>query len=371
MTTDFIIIGGGVIGLSIARELRRRGAGSVTVLERGLVGNEASHAAAGMLAPQAEADRADRFFEFCMRSGRAYPRLAEELLAETGIDIELDRTGTLYLAFDENDAAELESRRRWQADAGLDVSALTKEDVLSLEPSVSPETVGGLLFPNDGQVDNRKLIAALHASLRALGADVIEGCDVTGIIADSAGRVGGVRTRTTEHAAGTVVLATGAWTSRVDMPESRLEGFTPVKGEILALGPCRGLLKHVIYSPRGYVVPRSDGRILAGATTEEAGFDKSITVGAEKSIKESASEIVPRLDELEIREHVVGLRPLFGNGVPLIGAIPRLETVYVAAGHYRNGILLAPATAELVADLITAGDSEFGREFSPSSSGIE
>lgn len=364
MNAETIIIGGGVIGLSIARELRLRGATSVAVLERGLVGHESSYAAAGMLALQAETDRADRFFDFCRRSNSVYRDFADALLSETGIDVEYDGTGTLYLAFDEADAEELRARHSWQSAAGLNITRLERKDVLDLEPSVNESVEEGLLFPDDCQVENRKLVDALAAFARANGITIIEGCDVVSVKTEGS-RVTGVRTVTTEHGCGNIILASGAWTSLLDVPGRPLEGFKPVKGEILSFGTSRGLLRHVVYSPRGYLVPRTDGRILAGATVEDAGFDKTTTSAAEECIQANAFEILPKLGELEIRDRWAGLRPWVRDGRPLIGAVPGFENMIVAAGHYRNGILLAPATAELVADLVSGSENEFKGDFIP------
>lgn len=364
MKADTIIIGGGVIGLAIARELRLRGARSIAVLERGLVGREASYAAAGMLAVQAETDRADRFFDFCRYSNSIYRGYAAALLSDTGVDIEFDGTGTLYLAFDEHDAAELRSRYEWQRGAGLNIARLDREQIVELEPAVNDSVLEGLLFPDDCQVENRKLVDALAAFARANDISVIEGCDVVSVKTEG-GRATGIRTPTNEHTGDNVILASGAWTSLIDVPGAPLAGFKPIKGEILSYGPSRGLLRHVIYSPRGYLVPRSDGRVLAGATVEDAGFDKTVTLSAEESIKTSALEILPRLCELEIRDRWAGLRPWAPGGRPAIGRVPGFENLIVASGHYRNGILLAPATAELVADLVSGEHNDFGEEFAP------
>lgn len=362
MNTDALIIGGGVIGLAIARELRLRGLQSVTVLERGLLGKESSDAAAGMLAAQAETESADRFFDFCRFSGSLYPALAESLLEETGIDIELDGTGTLYLALDEHDSVELQRRFEWQSARGLNLSRLEGPELLKLEPALNPGTQEGLFFPEDRQVENRRLIEALSLFARRNGVDVIEGSEALEVRTDG-GRAVGVRTAAAEHRAGAVILASGAWTSSIGIPGSALPTFKPVKGQMLSFGTARGLLRHVVYSPRGYIVPRSDGRVLAGSTTEDAGFDKSVTSDAAACIKANAFEIAPKLRGLGVREQWAGLRPWREGGRPLIGRVPGLENVIVAAGHFRNGILLAPATASLTADMVCGAANEFASDF--------
>ena len=160
--SDVLIIGGGVIGLGLARELRKKSAGKITVVERGELGREASYAAAGMLAPQAETDCEDEFYRFCSESNDLYPEFAGQLLDETGIDIELDRSGTLYLAFNEGDSADIRKRYDWQKEAGMAVEHLTAEETRKAEPFVSPDVRGSLYFPGDGQVENRKLMQALR-----------------------------------------------------------------------------------------------------------------------------------------------------------------------------------------------------------------
>lgn len=351
-----------MIGLSVAAELSRRGVGSVTLLERGLVGKESSAAAAGMLASQAETDSADDFFRFCRASARLYPEFASSLAASTGIDIELDTTGTLYLSLGEGDSRKLARRREWQEAAGLKVERLAREDVLSLEPSANPEVREALFFPEDWQVENRKLVAALAAFCISKGVSIIENSGAASLIFEG-GRASGVRTAGAAHTGGVVILAAGAWTPMIESGPAVIPEVKPIKGEIVSFGTERGLVRHVMYSPRGYVVPRSNGRILAGATVEEVGFDKSPTSAAEESISSAAFDIVPRLKTLEIKERRAGLRPMARDGRPIIGWVPGARGLIVAAGHYRNGILLAPATAALVSDIIEEKHSEFAEAF--------
>ena len=349
---DVVVIGGGVIGLSVARALALKQTGSVIVLERGQLGRESSFAAAGMLAPQAEANIADAFFKLSCRSRDLYPALATQLLEETGIDIELDRTGTLYCAFTTHDQEEIERRYNWQRLAGLSVEKMTAEEARELEPHLAGNLLGALKFPLDTQVENRKLLDALIVANESLGVKFFTNTTAESLTVEP-GRVTGVATSRGFVSTRNVVLASGAWTSFIDTenaaPQIRIE---PVRGQMLCFETQPVLARHVIYSPRGYLVPRHDGRLLAGSTTEEAGFNKQVTDTGLQSIRAHATEIVPTLSELALIDSWAGLRPRSPDGLPVLGRASETEGLFFATGHYRNGILLAPVTAQLIADLI-------------------
>lgn len=378
-SADVAVVGGGVIGLSVARELGRRGA-RVVLLERGAAGAEASWAAAGMLAPQVEADSADAFFAFAAASRDAYPDFARALEAESGINIELDRTGTLYLAFNEADEAECERRYAWQTRAGLQVERLTAREVRELEPQVSARVRSALRFPLDGQVENRRLINALVRACAACGVRVLTQTEVTSIKIEH-GRAAGVETPRGTIRANSVIVACGAWSSLVRLThdndtfdqranqrgdrssdqlgeehgsDGSVPRIEPVRGQMLCFAPGNAppLVRHVVYSPRGYLVPRRDGRLLAGTTTEHAGFDKSLTDAGRRTIATFAREIAPAVDELNLSDAWAGLRPHAPDDWPVIGACGDVPNLFYATGHYRNGILLAPQTGALVAGMI-------------------
>lgn len=354
---DVIIVGGGVIGLSIARSLASRGAGRICLIERGRLGAGASRAAAGMLAAQAEANAADAFLRLACASRDLYPSFADALLEETGLCIELERTGTLYLAFTEEDEAEIERRYEWQKRAGLNVERLTIEEVRRMEPNVSAEVRHALRFPEDVQVENRRLIAALAVAVERAGVRLITGTNVDALVVERQ-RVVGVETSRGKLSAPVVVLASGAWTSLIEQGETAgpLFRIEPVRGQMLCFESNPRPFRHVIYSPRGYVVPRLDGRLLAGSTTEQAGFDPRVTGGGIYTISKHAIEIAPIVSRLPLQDAWAGLRPrATRDDLPILGGSSETAGLYYATGHYRNGILLAPATGELIADEITSG----------------
>ncbi len=356
---DVCVVGGGVVGLALARALARRGA-SVVLVERGAVGAEASWAAGGMLAPQAEADAADPFFEFACASRDAYPAFAEELHAETGIDIELERTGTLYLAFDDGEAAELVQRYAWQRKAGLTVEQLTGDEARSLEPQLSQRVQSALRFPHDGQVENRRLIAALSRAVEIYGVRVWAETEVTAVrVADERACV--VETARGPVHAGAVVVACGAWSSLLPIefapvsagPDFISPQVEPVRGQMLCFTARPPVVRHVVYGPRGYLVPRRDGRLLAGSTSERAGYERAVTVAGLHAITTHALEIAPAIGALPLVDAWAGLRPrATASDWPVIGAASAVPNLFFATGHYRNGILLAPRTADLLAELI-------------------
>ncbi len=357
MNSDVLIIGGGVIGLSIARELHKKGVGGITIVDRGPVGREASWAAAGMLAPNIETDSTPDFHRFGTESLELYPSFAAQLMDETGIDIELDQSGTLCLAFDENEAAQLSEIFAQQKLRNVPVDQLSSAEILDLEAAVSPAVRSGLLYPFDWQVENRKLLAALRKFAEIYDIRIIERVDVSGLLIDGA-CVAGARASGIEFQAGVTILATGAWTSLIKIGDAEMPvSVKPIRGQMMSFQTGTRQIRRVIYSPRGYIVPRADGRVLVGATVEDVGFDKSTTAEGIDSLKAAATEIVPRLIDFEIVERWAGLRPFAGDGLPVIGELPGYENVYLATAHYRNGILLAPRTAQLIAERIVDGAS--------------
>jgi glycine oxidase len=358
---DVLVIGGGVIGLSLAWRARERGM-SVTVLERDTLGSGTSQVAAGMLAPVAEVEFGEagrRVLELGLRSAELWPSFAEQLQAAAEIDVGLLRTGTLVLARDEDEARELERQVAFRDGLGLSTSRLRGSEARQREPALAPSTRLALEAPDDHSVDPRAVLAALCAACEASGVGLREHAHVQRVESD-AGRVTGVALDDGQSlGAGQVVLAAGAWSAQVDGAE--LDGarpgatvpVRPVRGQLLRLrdpaGP--GLLSRVIRFEGGYLVPRADGRYVLGATVEERGFDVEPDVGGVYELLREAHEVVPGISELKIEELCVGLRPGMPDNAPAIGA-GSPEGLLLATGHHRNGILLAPLTAELGAKLL-------------------
>jgi len=348
---DIVIVGGGVIGLTIARALALRGVRDVCLVERGRLGTEASWAAAGMLLPQVEADAADEFFNLACQSRDLYPAFAAALRDETGIDVELDTTGTLYLALTEHDHKEIEKRYEWQTRAGFAVERLSGAEARELEPCISEATLGALRFPKDIQVENRRLLSALANSVTKLGVDIATETIVDSITIEG-NRVSGVQTSRGAISCPTVVIAAGTWSSFIKTaPVPTIE---PIRGQMICLEAKPQLTRHVIYSPRGYIVPRQDGRLLAGSTSEHAGFAKCVTAGGIATILRNALEISPAITGLPVVDTWAGLRPRAADGLPVIGPCGEIDGLFCATGHYRNGILLAPLTGELISKAIVS-----------------
>lgn len=353
---NIAIVGGGVIGLSIARALALRGVPHIALFERAGLGTEASFAAAGMLAPQAEADMADSFFHFACASRDMYPNFAAALREETGLDVELDTQGTLYLAFTENDQHEIEHRFEWQTNAGLPVEKLSAKDATTVEPSISPAVAGALFFPLDIQVENRKLVSALAVSTDRFGVRVFTETKVDTVV-HARGRIEGLHTSRGFFGAKKVIIAAGTWTTEVKLVNdagelSATPRIEPVRGQMICFAAKPQLCAHVIYSPRGYIVPRKDGRLLAGSTSEQAGFAKQTTEDGLNKILENAQQIAPSIAALPRVDSWAGLRPRSSDGLPVLGRCDEIDGLLYATGHYRNGILLAPITGELLAQAI-------------------
>ncbi len=345
-STDVVIVGAGLIGCLTARALAAEGL-SVVVVDRAKVGREASHDAAGMLAPQAETEESGPFLDLCLESRALYPALADDLFAETGIDVWYRDEGTLLVAFDADESERLRTLAARQSRLGLAAEILAAEVARKEEPALSPSIALALSIPGDHQVDNRKLVEAVGLSCYARGVQIVEQTPVRSITRDAAGRVTGVETTAGAIHAETVIIAAGCWSNYVAGFEVPVE---PVKGQMLMLElaapPCRRVLR----SERCYVVARIDGRVLVGATMERVGYDKTVSSVAVGQLLEAGREIAPSLANAFGGEAWAGLRPATPDGLPAIGFVE--DGLVAATGHFRNGILLAPVTAAIVADLV-------------------
>ncbi len=355
---DAIIVGGGVIGLSCAWRSALRGA-RVVVLDRSRPPAGATRVSAGMLAPIGELTFGEPdLLRMTLASRDLYADFVTELEAATGISTGYRRQGALHVALDRDEAAELRRVHELQLSLGLDAEWLTPRRCRELEPGLSPSVNGGVYAEGEASVDPRALTGVLLAALEGEGVEVRTEVEVAEALLDGE-RIAGVRTGGgDELRAATVVLAAGAWSGQAEwLPEHARPPVRPVKGQVVELRALDGVApcERIIGAERVYVVPRADGRLIAGATVEEQGFDTTVTAGAVHEILREAYRLLPDVAELELVEAAVGLRPGTPDNLPLIGP-GGLDGLLWATGHYRNGILLAPLTGDAVAELLDRGE---------------
>lgn len=344
---DVAIIGGGIIGLAVAFELAARGA-SVCVYDTNEPARAASWAAAGMLAPRTEHLTDPALRELCESSLAAYPQFAKSVQEAGGIDPHLRLDGILHTAYSEEAFAQLQNWRDELIRGGNSADLLWREETLRAEPALGKHIIGSLLVHGEGQIDNRRLGRALIAACDARGVRVRTGVRSLSLECDTR-RALGIRTDVGYIAAGAVVNAAGAWSAHIDgVPANCVPPVHPVKGEMLSIEIPSGFMRHTTWIPRGYLVPRADGRLLVGATARDSGFDTRVTAGGIAQILHAAVTAIPSLRDFSISETWAGLRPATPDERPFLGRTP-LEGYFLACGHYRNGILLAPATASLLA----------------------
>jgi glycine oxidase len=348
MAIDTLIIGGGVMGCGVALRLAQAGQ-SVVVLERAIPGAEASSAAAGILAPQAECDAPGPLLDLGLRSRSLYPALAEELRQLTGIDVGFRSCGVLEVAATKEGLAKLEERARWQERAGLRLERLTASQVRSLEPELTGPIEGALWLADEGQVDNRALVNALSIAAAKVGARFQTGL-VRSVWVEE-GRARGVELEDERLEANAVVLAAGAWSALVPGTGGWATQVIPARGQMVQLETRPPLLSRVVFTERGYLVPRVDGRLLVGSTLEFVGFEKRVTASGLRELLGLAVDIAPALAKAPVVDSWAGFRPYSRDGRPLLGPGP-IADLFFATGHHRNGILLAPVTAELVANAV-------------------
>jgi glycine oxidase len=354
MKADVVVVGGGIIGLGIAYETARRGL--VTVVVTSPRTGEATGAAAGMLAPVSEAELALAPIAVAGLESRAlYPELVRALGELTGIDCDHRTRGALLVALHQDHAAELEHLGAAQRHLSLAAEWLGRNEVLAREPKLSPRIVGALHVEDDCSVNPRKVASASKLAFTRLGGTLLEA--EVGALLTEGGRATGVTVRSARETeridAPAVVLAAGAW-SATAIPDLPALPLRPVKGQVLHLAG-EPLLEHVVRTPDVYLVPRAAGALSIGASTEEAGFDASPTAGAMLDLLTAAWRALPGVHELAFVETVTGFRPALRDHLPAIGPFGP-EGVFVATGHYRNGVLLMPITARWIADLIETGE---------------
>jgi glycine oxidase len=347
---DVVIVGAGIIGCAVAYELARRGA-SVEVVEMRKPGMGATHASAGVLAPYLEAEEGSVLLELGIRSLALYDDFIAGVSAASGVAVTYQRCGTLETAASPEAMERLSATAEALARRGVTAELVTAAAVRSEEPQLAPDVTGGLLIPMHGFVGAFELTRALGIAVRHQGAEMIEGSRARRIT-----RSGVDLTVETDHgslSAGAVVVAAGSWAGQIE-----IEGVTvsvpvrPVRGQLLHLSWSGVPLRRVTWGERCYLVPWTDGTLLVGATTEEAGFNEATTVAGVSDLLHAACDLVPHAWTAGFLGARAGLRPATEDGLPVIGASQELANLWYATGHYRNGILLAPLTAQLVADAV-------------------
>jgi glycine oxidase len=354
---DVLIVGAGIIGCAVARELASRGVRVRVVDTRGLA-QGATQASAGVLAPYIEAHEGGALLDLTVRSLDLYDRWIEIVRAESGIDVEYRRSGSLEVALDATSATRLQATAtRYRAQERL--SWLDGVEARTTEPALSQSALGALSVPTHGYVSASILTQALARAASSRGARFHHGVRVARIDVHTDQRGDHVDVRTEAGMSWQVervVLATGSWTGRVEgLPDRAAREVRPVRGQLLRVGWRGSPLTQVIWGPDCYLVPWIDGTVLIGATTEDVGFDERNTAAGVRTLLDAAHGLLPEMDGATFLGARAGLRPATSDGLPIIGPSEATDRVIYATGHYRNGILLAPLTAQLVADLVIDG----------------
>jgi glycine oxidase len=347
---DVVIVGGGVIGLTIALALERAGV-QTAVLDRRDLGREASWAGAGLIPPIALKAPLPPLAALRSWSAALFPELAAFLAEETGIDVGYRRSGGVDVAWTEREEDDLRTLAgRWRRE-GIVHERLAASDFTRVEPALNPDLRAVYFLPDRAQVRNPRLLKALMAAVTGRGGRLLPWSEVEGFQIE-AGRATAVESSIGRVPCGSVVVAAGAWTGPV-VAKIGLDAPTPpVKGQIALLNAGRPLLRRVVEHGKNYLVPRDDGRILVGATEEDRGYDSTTSAETTRALVEFAVRLCPGLKSATTEASWAGLRPGSIDGRPYIGRVPELENVFIAAGHKRAGLQLAPATAELIVDLV-------------------
>ena len=351
---DAVIVGAGVIGLACAWRAAASGL-SVCVVERGTPGAGASSVAAGMLAPVGEVSWGEeRLLSLNLASAHMFEAFSTELENSSGLPVPYRRCGALHIALDRDEAEELRRRFTLQQSLGLDVRWLSPSECRDLEPSLSPEAGPGIYAADDAESDPRALLAALQRACEPAGVTIITAAEVTELRLRDTTVEGVVLATGEELTASSIVVAAGCWSGDAAwLPAEIRPPVRPVKGEILRLrGPADDpIVTRMVGGERAYIVPRENGEVVVGATVEERGFDTSVTAAGVHELLREAYRTLPEIAELEFVEASAGLRPGTPDNAPIIG-VTELDGLILATGHYRNGILLAPITAEIVTALL-------------------
>ncbi|MGZ4133555.1 MAG: glycine oxidase ThiO [Tumebacillaceae bacterium] len=352
--TDTLIIGGGVIGCSIAYELAKRGCKPL-VIDKDALGSQATSAGAGMLGAQVEMHQPGAMFELGLASRALFPELQQELLDIGGVDIELQTPGIFRVAVDEADRHDLLERQRWQQAHGQRAIWMEDEEMRRELGDLVSTTYGALYLPDDHQVRNPQLMHALSSSAKKLGARFMEQTAMIGFCTEN-GAVVGVKTINGEIRADRVIIAAGAWSGLLANQMGLDVPIFPVKGQSFFLNAYAPPTPYTIFTHGCYILPKRNGQIYVGATEEEAGFDRRPNLGSLARLSSRATELMPKIGQLPFDKPIAGLRPGSADGLPFLGAVPGVAGLYVASGHFRNGVLLSAITGKVMAELLT-GDT--------------
>lgn len=352
-TRDVIVVGAGIVGCSIALALAKAGM-RVCVIEKAGIGEESSAAAAGMLSGQHGVTNFGPRYQLHLQARELHAGLAEELRELTGIDVGFCRWGLLELLYTPGELRAADRCYAAQTQAGLRVERLTREEVLAREPALNPEIHGAIRYDDEAHVHNGRLTMALAEAARCMGVELRSGEPVLAFIQQGM-RVVGVRTPTATFPAQTVIVANGAWAANLLQPLGIHLPVKPMRGQMLAVRTVPRVIHQIVYGRHMYLVPRPDGEILIGATVEDVGFRKEVTLEGMEQLIQAGRLVAPGIMGQPILRTWSGLRPGSPDGLPLIGPIDGQPGILLAIGHYRNGILLGPMTGLLVKQLIVDG----------------
>ncbi len=345
-TRDVAIVGAGIVGCSIAFELAKAGM-QVCVLERGGIGEESSAAAAGMLSGQHGVTNLGDRYQLHVEARELHAQLAEDLRERTGIDVGFCRWGLLELLFTAGEVRAADRCYAVQTQAGLRIERLSREETLALEPAVAPDLQGSVRYLDEAHVHNGRLTIALAEAACRAGAELRSGTPALALIRERE-RVVGVQTPTDTVYAAAVIVANGAWSSDLLRPLGLLLPVKPMRGQMLAVRTVPRTVSQIIYGRHMYLVPRPDGETLIGATVEDVGFRKEVTLEGLEELIQAGRHIAPGMMDQPVIRSWAGLRPGSPDGLPLVGPVAELPGLILAVGHYRNGILLGPMTGLLV-----------------------
>lgn len=346
-TYDVVIVGAGVMGCASALALVKRGL-SVCVLERSVPGAEASSAAAGMLAAQVEAHHPGPFFDLCIQSRARFALWAEDLRARTGIDVEHRVCGVLKLTFDEAAAATARAHASWQRAAGQRVDLVDRATAREIEPTIAEGATFAAHFPDEARIDPPRLLKALRIAAERAGTVFKSGALVRRVVTDG-DRASGVEIEGGQTISGAhVVVAAGSWSNLVPGVPLAPSALRPARGQIVELSVPVPILRGIVNTERIYLSPRDDGRVLVGSTLEFVGFERAVTAKAVRDLLDGAIAAAPALERAELVRCWSAFRPFTPDERPLLGPTA-IERLWLATGHFRNGILLSPLTAEIVA----------------------